>query len=469
MPQTVNQWNSQHLMQWEKKPEQNILSNEQALVPFGRDFGGLVHSQPAAVCEPQTREALQSLLKYAHEHQLPVTIRGNGMSQNGQSLAAPGGLILNMKHFNQAQEPEHHSIWMEANCTWADLLKHSLPHSLTPYVLPYNCNLSIGGVLSAGGIGASSFKYGSVIAHVRELEVILANGELVHVDRHSPLMQACLGGQGHFGVITKARIALRTCKKSVRTFYLTYLDKESWLHDLHQCQNYADYVESFCTPAIQGAKLIASERTPFAQWLYALHVSIEYDHHAPEFHELSLKPWKVLHTQDETIHSYLHRHDARLNIMKMSGQWELEHPWYECFIPKFPLNKLEEILDTLPVHYASLVHLIPIVNRKATGFLMLPEEPHIFSFMIINPGLPKVFTPSCVEAIKHLDTLFLPLGGKRYLSGYLGESLKPDYWKNHYGARYSEWLELKKQYDPLHILSSYLFNKCSKIKEINLS
>lgn len=328
----------------------------------------MIHSAPVAVFEPETTEDAQSFIHYAHENQLPITLRGNGMSQSGQSLAVSGGVILNMKHFDHASEANSDSIWVEANTSWASLLDNSLKQSLIPYVVPHNCNLSVGGVLSAGGMGASSGKYGSVIAHVKALEVLMANGELVKAEEHSSLMQACLGGQGRFGLITKACIALRPCLKNVRTFFVIYLDKDEWLNDLRLCQTKADYVESFCTPALQGAKLSEKGRLPFAQWFYSLHVALEYDNLPPDFHDLGLRPWRLLHTQDESIHSYLHRHDSRFNAMKMTGQWELQHPWYECFIPGSQLNNLEELLAALPLHYATVVHLARIAHHTPVGF-----------------------------------------------------------------------------------------------------
>ncbi|MBI2786363.1 MAG: FAD-binding oxidoreductase [Legionella longbeachae] len=456
MPQTKNKWNTFHIKQCKKKIGQAMLSDESSLVFFREDFGKLIHSDPMAACEPTNTEAAQLLIQYAHENQLPVTLRGNGMSQSGQSLAIPGGLILSMKHFNRLTEPDSHSIWVEANATWASVLDNTLKHRLVPFVVPYNCNLSVGGVISAGGIGASSFKYGSVTTHIKGLEVLQANGELTQVGEQSPLLQACLGGQGRFGLITKANITLRPCLKSVRTFFLVYLDKKRWLHDMLLCKTKTDYIESFCTPAIQGAKLSEKGRAPFAQWLYAIHASLEYDNHAPNFIDLGLNPWQLLHTQDELIHSYLHRHDSRFSAMKMTGQWELQHPWYECFIQGTQLENLEELLATLPVHYANVVHIVPIAPCSSSGFFQLPKNKDIFSLMILNPGLPPSLIPSCLETIKKLDGTFLDQGGKRYLSGYLGESPDIKFWRNHFAEHYSDWIKLKKLYDPQNIFCSVL-------------
>ncbi|MBN9228865.1 MULTISPECIES: FAD-binding oxidoreductase [Legionella] len=456
MPQIKNQWNSFHIKQCKKAFGQAVLSDEHSLFLFQEDFGKLIHSNPVAVFEPKTIVEAQALIRYAHEHQLPITVRGNGLSQSGQALAVPGGLILSMKHFNKASEADADSIWVEANTTWSSLLEHSLKQSMVPYVLPHNCNLSVGGVLSAGGIGAASFKYGSVVAHVKALDVMQANGEILQTENKSPLTQACLGGQGRFGLITKACIALRPCLKNVRTFFLLYLDKQQWLDDLLLCQTNADYVESFCTPAIQGAKLSEKGRLPFAQWFYALHVSVEYDSELPDFTHWGLKPWQLLHIQDESIQSYLHRHDSRFNAMKMTGQWELQHPWYECFISAAQLENLEELLATLPLHYATVVHIARVAPLGPSGFFQLPKDKEIFALMILNPGLPTALIPSCLETIKRLDALLLPQGGKRYLSGYLGDTPDKTFWQNHFEERYDAWMQLKEQYDPQHIFCSVL-------------
>jgi hypothetical protein len=78
--------------------------------------------------------------------------------------------------------------------------------------------------------------------------------------------------------------------------------------------------------------------------------------------------------------------------------------------------------------------------------------------MILNPGLPKPLIPSCLETIKNLDTHFLLQGGKRYLSGYLGNSINTSYWKTHFGKNYTHWIKLKELYDPNRIFCSLLYN-----------
>lgn len=451
------QWNIEQLKRDNQlNSGQALLSDEQTLVSFGQDFGRMIRTHPAAVFQPQTKAELKSFLHYAANHRLPVTVRGKGLSQGGQSLAIDGGVSLSMRHFTEVYPLSEGKIWAEANACWADILSKTLAHGLAPYVLPYNCNLSIGGVLSAGGIGAASFKYGTITTHVDALEVFDGTGNFHLVNAQSSLYQACLGGQGRCGVITRACLRLRSVAPRVKTFFLVYNDLDQWFADIEQARKEADYLELFCSPSPQGAILSGQGRKPLAEWLYGLHVSYEYEKTSPPLP--ALNPWKVIHQQEESMHSYLLRHNDRFKMMKLAGQWEMTHPWYECFVPARLLkDKLASILDSLPLHYANLVHVVPIASQDV-GLTMFPEGEPLYELMILNPGIAEPLKNSCLQVIQALDERLLPAGGKRYLSGYLGDHVDNNYWRAHFGSSYEAWLNLKKQYDPAGIFTSFLFS-----------
>ncbi|MFA5960375.1 MAG: FAD-binding oxidoreductase [Tatlockia sp.] len=456
------QWSTQKIQQCNKETGQALQSNEQVLAFYGQDFGKLFVSTPKAVSTPETIETIQALLSFANQNKLPVTLRGKGLSQGGQSLPVSGGLTLHLEHFNQVLAKESDCIWVEANTSFSDLLEVTLQTLQIPSVLPYNCNLSAGGVLSAGGMGASSFKYGPLCSQVKALEVILADGKVQVVDAQSPLFHACLAGQGQFGVISKACLRLRPCQKKVRTFFLVFLDQKQWLEALCALRPHADFIEAFCSPAIQGLRLAGEKRQAFAQWLFSIQVSFEYTNNPPQLQDMggNITPWKVVHQQDEPIRSYLHRHDGRFDLMRLTGQWELFHPWYECFMTQKNLDDaLSELLEVLPLHYATLLQVVPVANNRQTGFFMLPDEDAVFELMVLNPGVLPVFVKDCLETIRTLDARFLPHGGKRYLSGYLGADLPASWWQAHYGKAYPLWQKLKKEYDPHCIFGSRLHSK----------
>jgi hypothetical protein len=47
--------------------------------------------------------------------------------------------------------------------------------------------------------------------------------------------------------------------------------------------------------------------------------------------------------------------------------------------------------------------------------------------------------------------MMIMFGAKRYLSGWVNFS--PDDWKEHFGPRWDEMVELKRRFDPDHVLN----------------
>lgn len=452
------QWTSRHIQQCEQHSDQNMQSDDAQRQSCASDFGRLIHSMPKALVIPEDRCRLQKIIQYAATHKLALTLRAKGLSQRGQSVPAEGGISLLMEKMNKIGRVNDDTVWVEAGATWADVLETTIKAHKIPPVLPYNCQLSVGGLLSAGGIGASSFKWGPVVSQVRALEVVTADGEMHETFPGEPLFEACLGGQGRFGVITRACLSLRECLPYVSTWYLLYNDKETWLKDMEAFKAKAGYLECFCTPAIQGSRLTEKGRLPFAEWFYALHVSVEFRNEPPDLSGIhpEAAPFKVVHQQQEDIGNYSLRHDSRFSAMKRMGQWELPHVWYECFISENQLRRhLNEILPILPLYYAHIVQVVPVKNTAQKGFFMLPDsESDCCALMILNPGLQKSLLPVCLNTTKVLDDIFLAGGGKRYLSGFLGDEIDSVWWQRHFGRKFVDWVDWKTTFDPHGIFVS---------------
>src|SRR5205085_5446025 len=134
---------------------------------------------------------------------------------------------------------------------------------------------------------------------------------------------AVLGGLGRGGIIASADIELRPFKPRVRTFYLLFDDIGAWLEAQRFLvkSNRADYLEAFCTPCVQGLRAGPTGRVPFAEWFYALHVSLEYDPgHAPEQPEAlaGLGLFRLVYIEDNDTVAFAARYDARFAAMKRS-------------------------------------------------------------------------------------------------------------------------------------------------------
>jgi UDP-N-acetylenolpyruvoylglucosamine reductase len=450
-------WSESQLKECQQLAKMDFVTDDEKLKYYNQDFGHLLQSNVAAVVIPDNIEQLKIIICFANRNSLPITIRSLGLSQSGQSIGSQEGLVIDMQNFNAVTDVEDDCLLAEANAKWREVIDKSLAASMLPLVYPYNINLSIGGVLSAGGVGASSFLHGSIVSHVLAMEVMLFDGSIRMLKPGDELFNLVLSGQGQFGIIINAKLKLRKAKSKVRSYYLLYDCHKTWLRDQFSLTSKWDYCESFCSPCIQGARLTPAGRKPFAQWFYSIHLSLEYADTLDDEQLLhGLQYTKLLGHDDDEIGNYAARHDSRFDVMKALGQWELHHPWYECFVAKdFLEDCLPEILQTITLAFGTVCHVAPLANNKAKYF-MLPEEEHVASFLILAPGVHPAMTQACLASHDYLNELFLQSGGKRYLSGYLGQNIGKEFWAKHYGSYYQERELLKQKYDPNGIFCSLL-------------
>ena len=146
-------WSMQQQKQCKQVTGQAMHCDSTWLDSVNHDFSRLYQGHAVCVAAPTDLSSLQSLLQYANQHQLPVTLRGQGLSQSGQSLAVDGGMSLDLRQLNTAVYWEGDCLVAGCGASWRDIVRLAFERGLIPYVYPYNLNLTLGGVLSVGGPG----------------------------------------------------------------------------------------------------------------------------------------------------------------------------------------------------------------------------------------------------------------------------------------------------------------------------
>ncbi|RUQ97493.1 FAD-binding protein [Legionella septentrionalis] len=444
------QWSIQKIKQCEEETGQALLSDKSTLAVFNHDFSGLVSGEATAVFKPRNLTALQRFLNFSHRHKLPLTIRANGLSQSGQSLAPKGAISVDISQLNPVVQWQGDELTAGCSASFNDIAVKSLERNKLPQVYPYNMNLTAGGVLSVGGIGSSTFKKGVVSAHIDALNVITAAGELLACSphNHKDLFDAALAGAGLFGIIYNAKIKLRTCKPHVTTYTLLYDDYTSWIADQFQLKSYCDYLEAFITVQNKEKKKFTCHTI----------IGIEHDNEPVDATFLNmLRHRQVAESSTKTLSEYMHRHDRRLNLMKETGNWQELHPWYECYIDSnLLMANLNKILEILSPDLGDLYHIFPVAPIKPPYF-MLPNQEKIVTFNVLTPGLKKENAEKAIKSILKVDEILLRLGGKRYISGWFNATKDGGYWARHYEDYLQERQNTKAKYDPHHIFRSCLF------------
>ena len=461
------------------------------LAPFASDFGRLVQGAPAAVVRPASAAEVTALVRRARKEGSTLTPRGQGLSQGGQSVA-PAGLALDLSGLATVEGPDEErlTISCEGGARWREVLERCLLRGLMPEVLPLNLDLTVGGVLSVGGIGATSHLAGPVVSTVTALEVVTGTGEQSTLTAGSEaepaaegesfgLWDAVLGGVGRCGVITRAELRLRPFAPGLRTFYLLYDSFDAWLTDqrlLAEREDPPQWMEGFATVAAQGLRNTPAGRGPFGVWFYGLHLSWEHGpggmrDSAPDPDEVlsGLAAYRLVHIEDAETATFPQRYEPRFRAMRAVDGWEQPHPWVEAFLSLEGARRtLPELLDELPLSLGDGHRLMFVAEPTGTSTraalpasLALPEERPIVAFAILPPGLPPALRESHLTALRAAHERLVAGGGKRYLSGWL-EMMDDSGWRRHFGSAHQAWEAAKRRFDPAGVFASALFTSTAE-------
>ncbi len=439
--------------------EGQIFTDEETLAEVQTDFGGLVASSPAAVAVPSSTKDVCTLIKTAAAEGWAVTTRGMSHSQSGQSLSQ-GGILLDMGPLNRIERIGRHSAWVQAGVLWSDLLRASIEENLVPPVFPSYLDITVGGTISVGGLGASSFKRGHVVLHVEELEVITGEGHTARCspDENAALFNCTRAGLGQFSVVTRAKVHLRACAPQVRTFFLLYDNLPALMRDceLLMIEERFDYLEAFAVPCPLGFKSMGETKIQFADWFYLLQVSVEHGHTSPHDDRLldGLRFYRKTHVEDSGILGFATRHEALYSLWRETGTWSLTHPWIETVLPwRSAAPFIQGVLRSLPPNLliGGQVILGPLPQQSSQlPMLLLPEGEKMVHFGLL-PAVPRQLLPLVLPMLMKASELSIEMGGKRYLSGWINFDQKQ--WKNHFGERWGSLVEWKRFYDPKGILN----------------
>ena len=138
---------------------------------------------PLLVAFPATAADVVAAVRLCAHFRVPITARGGGTSQAGQSIGA--GVILDCsKHLDRVLEinPDERWVRVEPGCVLDELNQALKPHGLlfAPDISTSN-RATIGGMIANNSSGARSVLYGKTIDHVLELKTVLSDGSLVHL------------------------------------------------------------------------------------------------------------------------------------------------------------------------------------------------------------------------------------------------------------------------------------------------
>src|SRR5512144_1336686 len=164
---------------------------------------GLVDKRPALIVRCHASEDVVAALALARRAGLEVSVRGGGHNVAGRAVT-DGGVMIDLAEMKRiAIDPDRATATVEGGVIWAELNDAAARYGLAVTGGAVS-GTGIAGYTLGGGLGWLMAKHGLAADNLLAVELVTAEGDVLHVDAasHADLFWALRGGGGNFGVVT---------------------------------------------------------------------------------------------------------------------------------------------------------------------------------------------------------------------------------------------------------------------------
>ncbi|WP_345610749.1 FAD-binding protein [Pseudonocardia adelaidensis] len=420
-----------------------MLTGPDTLVTAADDFGHLVHRVPHAVLRPTSPGDVAEAVRRAARQGRRFAPQGRRHSVFGRSQAADG-LVADMTGLRTVHPVADDRVTVDAGATWRDVLAATLPRGLVPAGLPDYLDLTVGGTLAVGGVGAQVSRTGVLADNVLGVEVVTGRGEIIACSS-GELFDAVRGGLGQVGVVTRATLALVPAAPRVRRHLLVYPDLPTMLAD----QRLLAREDRFA--AVQGAVLTG----PAGGWVFRLDAVTDGDPAADPLAGLS-DDRRQAQVTTMTQLDHLDRLAQLERALRANGQWSLPHPWLTTFVGDAAAGSVvaAELDRLVPADLGPFgqVGVSAFRGRSITSpMLRLPADELCFTFNLIR--IPATADPAdrLVADNRAVYDRVRAAGGTLYPASAL--PMSPEDWREHFGPAFERLRAAKEAFDPDHVLT----------------
>ncbi|MFN8470873.1 MAG: FAD-linked oxidase C-terminal domain-containing protein [Anaerolineae bacterium] len=207
-----------------------LVTNRVQLFTYEGD-ASLDHASPDAVVFPRTVEEVVRIVRWASSNAVPLVARGAGTGLSGGAVPERGGLIVEFSRMGAVRELDEVGRSAVVEPGLVNLTLDTLARTKGWYYPPDPASgrsSTLGGNLAENAGGPHCFKYGVTANYVTGLEVVMADGRVLHFGGRAldypeyDLLGLMTGSEGTLGVITSASVRLLRNPPAIKTMMAAF-------------------------------------------------------------------------------------------------------------------------------------------------------------------------------------------------------------------------------------------------------
>ncbi|MFC7550831.1 FAD-binding oxidoreductase [Plantactinospora sp. GCM10030261] len=213
--------------------ETAVITDPDLLLGHQRDEADLCPAGvPAVVVRPRSTADVESAVRLAARHRVPVVPQGARTGLAGAANAVDGALVLSTTAMAEIVEVDrvNRIAVVQPGVVNATLAAEVARHGLRYPPDPGSWESStIGGNVATNAGGMCCVKYGVTAEYVLGLEVVLASGEVLRTGRRTAkgvagydLTRLFVGSEGTLGMITEITVSLRPAAEESLTLVAVF-------------------------------------------------------------------------------------------------------------------------------------------------------------------------------------------------------------------------------------------------------
>ncbi|MGL4685417.1 MAG: FAD-binding oxidoreductase [Commensalibacter sp.] len=227
-----------------------ILTNPKDTESYDTDWREIFHGKSLAVIRPANTEEVAKAVYLCAKHNVAIVPQGGNTSLVGGATPSADGsqIVLNLSRLKQIRsiDPIDRTMIIESGVTLEEAQNTAKQAGLyLPIVISSQGSAQIGGIIATNAGGNNTLRYGNTREFVLGLEIVTADGRILHNLRRLrkdntgyALRQLFIGSEGTLGIITAAVLQLHPQPHSIEVAFCALPDLVKALELLNLFHNH---------------------------------------------------------------------------------------------------------------------------------------------------------------------------------------------------------------------------------------